>query len=176
MELQNNNLRTLTMKQTLYILVFAVSAAMAATGCMKRNPILPFDAPRYVTSDAQTVTCVPEGRSGVTCVPEGRSGYSVTEVRFSICDVSTEKGEQIEYGQVEFNAGDNCWENSWCRIWQEGRNIKVSFSENTSESLTREISVYYTPDDPDLFDWGIHMTQLPYGMTEEEYLQWLDSL
>ena len=75
------------MKQTLYILVFAVSAAMAATGCMKRNPILPFDAPRYVTSDAQTVTCV----------PEGRSGYSVTEVRFSICDVSTEKGEQIEY-------------------------------------------------------------------------------
>lgn len=75
-----------------------------------------------------------------------------------------------------FNAEDNCWENSWCRVWQEGRNIKVSFSENTSESLTREISVYYTPDDPDLFDWGIHMTQLPYGMTEEEYLQWRDSL
>ena len=59
---------------------------------------------------------------------------------------------------------------------KRGRNIKVSFSENTSESLTREISVYYTPDDPDLFDWGVHMTQLPYGMTEEEYLQWLDSL
>lgn len=87
------------MRRTLYILLFTVSAAMAATGCRDFDPILPFDAPRYVTSDAQTVTCV----------PEGRSGYSVTEVRFSICDVSTEKGEQIEYGQVEFNAGDNCW-------------------------------------------------------------------
>ena len=83
---------------------------------------------------------------------------------------------QYYLGRIYQNAGDNCWENSWCRIWQEGRNIKVSFSENTSESLTREISVYYTPDDPDLFDWGIHMTQLPYGMTEEEYLQWRDSL
>ena len=132
------------MKRTLYILLFTVSAAMAATGCRDFDPILPFDAPKYVSSNAQTVTCV----------PEGRSGYSVTEVRFSICDVSTEKGEQIEYGQVELNAEDNC----------------------TSESLTREISVYYTPDDPDLFDWGVHMTQLPYGMTEEEYLQWSDSL
>ena len=101
------------MKRTLYILLFTVSAAMAATGCRDFDPILPFDAPKYVSSNAQTVT---------------------------------------------------------------GRNIKVSFSENTSESLTREISVYYTPDDPDLFDWGVHMTQLPYGMTEEEYLQWLDSL
>lgn len=166
MELQNNNLLTLIMRRTLYILLFTVSAAMVATGCRDFDPILPFDAPKYVSSNAQTVTCV----------PDGRSGYSVTEVRFSICDVSTEKGEQIEYGQVELNAEDNCWENSWCRIWQEGRNIKVSFSENTSESLTREISVYYTPDDPDLFDWGVHMTQLPYGMTEEEYLQWSDSL
>ena len=77
---------------------------------------------------------------------------------------------------MKFNAEDNCWENSWCRVWQEGRNIKVSFSENTSGSLTREISIDYTPDDPDLFDWGVHMTQLPYGMTEEEYLQWRDSL
>lgn len=166
MELQNNNLRTLTMKQTLYILVFAVSAAMAATGCMKRNPILPFDAPEYVSSDAQTVTCV----------PDGHTGYSITEVSFHINDVDTENGEVVEYGLVKFNAEDNCWENSWCRVWQEGRNIKVSFSENTSGSLTREISIDYTPDDPDLFDWGVHMTQLPYGMTEEEYLQWRDSL
>ena len=154
------------MKQTLYILVFAVSAAMAATGCMKRNPILPFDAPKYVSSNAQTVTCV----------PEGRTGYSITEVSFHINDVDTENGEVVEYGLVKFNAEDNCWENSWCRVWQEGRNIKVSFSENTSGSLTREISVYYTPDDPDLFDWGVHMTQLPYGMTEEEYIEWYESL
>ena len=62
---------------------------MVATGCRDFDPILPFDAPKYVSSNAQTVTCV----------PEGRSGYSVTEVRFSICDVSTEKGEQIEYGK-----------------------------------------------------------------------------
>ena len=73
---------------------------MAATGCMKINRILPFDAPRYVSSDAQTVTCV----------PDGRTGYSITEVRFSICDLSTEKGEQVEYGSVVFNAEDNCWE------------------------------------------------------------------
>ena len=77
---------------------------------------------------------------------------------------------------MEFNAGDSCWEKSWVRVWHEGRNIKVSFSENTSGYLTREISVDYTTDDPDLFDWGIQMTQLPYGMTEEEYLQWRDSL
>ena len=150
------------MIQRLLLLTFA----MVATGCMKTNRILPFDAPEYVSSDAQTVTCV----------PDGRTGYSITEVRFSICDLSTEKGEQVEYGSVVFNAEDNCWENSWCRVWQEGRNINVSFSENTSGSLTREISIDYTPDDPDLFDWGVHMTQLPYGMTEEEYLQWLDSL
>ena len=65
------------MRRTLYILLFTVSAAMVATGCRDFDPILPFDAPKYVSSNAQTVTCV----------PEGRSGYSVTEVRFSICDV-----------------------------------------------------------------------------------------
>ena len=150
------------MIQRLLLLTFA----MVATGCMKTNRILSFDAPEYVSSDAQTVTCV----------PDGRTGYSITEVRFSICDLSTEKGEQVEYGSVVLNAKDNCWENSWCRVWQEGRNIKVSFSENTSGSMTREISIDYTPDDPDLFDWGVHMTQLPYGMTEEEYIEWYESL
>lgn len=155
------------MRRTLYILLFTVSAAMAATGCRDFDPILPFDVPKYVSSNAQTVTCV----------PEGRSGYSVTEVRFSISDVSTEKGEQIEYGQVEFNAGDNCWENSWVRVWREGRNIKVSFSENTSETWTREITIVYAPDDTDFDPFQtINIIQLPQGMTEEEYLEWYDSL
>ena len=98
------------MIQRLLLLTFA----MVATGCMKTNRILPFDAPEYVSSDAQTVSCI----------PDGRTGYSITEVRFSICDLSTEKGEQVEYGSVVFNAEDNCWENSWCRVWQEGRNSR----------------------------------------------------
>ena len=155
------------MRRILYILIFAVSAAIAVTGCAKGLRWLPFDVPRFVSSNAQTVTCV----------PDGRTGYSITEVRFSICDLSTEKGEQVEYGQVEFNAGDNCWENSWVRVWREGRNIKVSFSENTSETWTREITIVYAPDDTDFDPFQtINIIQLPQGMTEEEYHEWYDSL
>lgn len=155
------------MRRTLYILLFTVLAAIAVTGCAKGLRRLPFDAPEYVSSDAQTVTCV----------PDGRTGYSITEVSFHINDVDTENGEVVEYGLVKFNAEDNCWENSWCRVWQEGRNIKVSFSENTSGSWTREIYVAYTPDDTgfDPFE-QISITQLPQGMTEEEYIEWYESL
>lgn len=147
-----------TLPSAIRLIITAATFIILMTGCSKGCHFFTFSGPYKVSSDEQTLEYI----------PRESHKYWITYIEYRITELPDDGGPGIytEKDRITSCDENGHWKGSWFDVWQEGRNIIVHITENTSEHHEREMAINY--DTESILPFQINIRQFPYGQDPQE--------